>query len=354
MRTALLLGSGLLIAACGSGDDFAPENGSDSESDTDTDTDVGADAGADAGADTDTDSDTDCTYPEVVSDCDGDWCTILPGCFVMGTPEDELGRDGDETQHQVTVSTKFEMGMYEVTENDFIATTGWWPSSFFMETCTGDCPLTYVSWFDALAYANLLSEFDGLTPCYSITVVTCEDDTSVDEDAAACMNEVQGGIDSATVELNGVGSPNECEGYRLPTESEWEYAIRAGSATAFYKSDGNDGTITELLHDPNMDVIGWYYYNAEFATHAVGGKAANAWGLYDMSGDLWEWVWDWYGAYPQAPTTDPTGPESALERVARGGYWASYAQLCRSGNRVSFNPGNRTEVTGFRLARSVP
>ncbi len=105
--------------------------------------------------------------------------------------------------------------------------------------------------------------------------------------------------------------------YRLPTEAEWEYSARAGSTTAFY-----NGGITELYwgYDPNLSAIGWYCGNAGSTTHPVAQKQANAWGLYDMSGNVWEWVQDWYGAYPTGAVTNPTGASSSgSSRVFRGG-----------------------------------
>ena len=105
-----------------------------------------------------------------------------------------------------------------------------------------------------------------------------------------------------------VPTPYECEGYRLPTEAEWEYAARAGTTTAFYNGD-----ITEpfLRVDPNANAIAWYKQNSDSFTHPVKGKLPNAWGLYDMSGNVWEWTWDWYHPYSDN-ATDPIGPNSAL------------------------------------------
>ena len=139
-------------------------------------------------------------------------------------------------------------------------------------------------------------------------------------------------------QLNGrAGMPR----YRLPTEAEWEYAARAGASGDRYG---------------NLAAIAWYWDNSELRTHPVGGKAPNAWGLHDMLGNVWEWVQDWYGAYPGGPVMDPTGPGSGSSRVVRGGGWSgsSGAIGCRSSNRWSAQPHTGGNIIGFRLLRIAP
>ncbi len=329
------------------------------DTDTDTDADGGIDGGADGG----------------VGDggvvIGAEWTELPAGSFWMGTPAGtcptgytgsctaELGRQTDETLHYVTLTHSFEMQRTEVTQGDFAAVMGWNPSSF--SSCGTTCPVEEVSWYDAAAYANELSLDAALTPCYVLTAVTCNS-VNHGADYMACMNSTAQGIDSATVALNGVATPYACTGYRLPTESEWEYAIRAGSATAFYPSASQDGTISSTSNDPNLNYIAWYYYNGYAVngstTYPAASKEANAWGLYDMSGNVWEWTWDWYSStYPTgtvaSPAVDPTGAASASGRAFRGGGWGYFAGSCRSGFRIHDAPGFRYNYLGFRLSRSL-
>src|SRR5262249_48652940 len=131
--------------------------------------------------------------------------------------------------------------------------------------------------------------------------------------------------------------------YRLPTEAEWEYAARASATTAY--SFGND---------PNqLSEYAWYAENAGRQTHPVGQFKPNAWGLYDMHGNVWEWVQDWYGPYTADAAVDPAGPSSGSRRVIRGGSWRRGASYCRSACRGRWAPGYRDAILGFRLLRLV-
>jgi len=322
---------------------------------------------------------------------------IPAGSFWMGSPSaddeangcpdeysgaclEELGRDYGEYLHYVKLTHDFEMQIYEVTQGEFETMIGWNPSHFGPNGSGGDCgvncPVETVSWYDAVAYANQKSIGAGKTTCYVFANVQCEDGTAQGSNYMACMNTTQGGIDSATVTLNGVGKPYDCTGYRLPTESEWEYAARAGSNTAFYPSDGNDGTITYEGKDNldlNLDQIGWYGGNstASYSNHDCsswfsgakncgtqprGGKEPNEWNLYDMTGNVWEWVLDWKEIYPggtySAPDEDPVGTGGSL-RVRRGGSWLSNSHQCRSARRYHDLPGFRDFFLGFRLSRTL-
>ena len=130
--------------------------------------------------------------------------------------------------------------------------------------------------------------------------------------------------------------------YRLPTEAEWEYACRSGTTTAY--GFGDDAS--------RLGDYGWFDGNSDSSTHPVGEKKPNAWGLYDMHGNVWEWCQDWYGDYPSGSTTDPTGPSSGSFRVDRGGSWCSSAGYCRSAYRYRNAPESRGNFLGFRVLRS--
>ena len=240
---------------------------------------------------------------------------VDPGTFMMGSPADELGRDSDETQHQVKLTQAFFFSEKEVTQAQWVEVVGSNPSYF--PGCD-ECPVEQVSWYDAVEYCNALSALEDLDLAYEVN------GTNVNWDESS-------------------------NGYRLPTEAEWEYACRASTTTAFYS-----GGITETgCADPNLDEIGWYCGNASGATHEVGQKLSNAWGLYDMSGNAWEWCWDWYGEY-SGDVTDPVGPDSGAWRVPRGGSWLISARYCRSADRSRGDPGSRNYTIGLRPARTRP
>ncbi|MBI5545352.1 MAG: SUMF1/EgtB/PvdO family nonheme iron enzyme [Deltaproteobacteria bacterium] len=271
---------------------------------------------------------------------DGFSCTldgfvwIAPGTFTMGSPFSELGRRADEAQHQVTLMRGYYLQDKEVTQGQWQALMGNNPSNF--SSCGSGCPVETVNWWEALAYANAVSSAQGLAECYTLT--GCTGTPGID-------------IECSGVTVNAAGgNPYECVGYRLPTEAEWEYAYRAGTTTAFY-----NGGITEEFcgMDANLNAIGWYCGNAGSRTHSVGQKAANGWGLFDMSGNVAEWCWDWYGSYPGA-VTDPGGPGTGTSRVRRSGSWGSGVQYTRAAYRYDGGPGLRSDYLGLRLAKSQP
>ena len=226
---------------------------------------------------------------------------IEPGTFIMGSPEDELGREGDEIQHEVTLTREYGMGKYEVTQAQFEAIMGTNPSDFK----GADLPVEQVSWDDAMEFCKKL-----------------------------------------TAKEKAAGRLPEGYEYTLPTEAQWEYACRAGTTTAL-----NSGkNLSDKDQCPEMDEVGWYYYNSDDATHSVGQKKPNAWGLYDMHGNVWEWCLDWYGDYPSSAVTDPKGPSSDSYRVVRGGSWSDGANYCRSARRGYGYPGISFIFYGFRVA----
>ena len=208
------------------------------------------------------------------------------GTFMMG--------EGKEA-HQVKLLTQvFELGIYEVTQEQYEKVMGTNPSNFKGR----QNPVENVSWDDAVEFCRKLSALPA-------------------EKSAGYV-------------------------YRLPTEAEWEYACRAGTKTDY--SFGNS--------DAELGDYGWYDENSGKTTHPVGGKKPNAWGLYDMHGNVREWCQDWYGDYPSGSVTDPTGAASGSIRVNRGGSWNYYSANCRSARRSRNTPDNRNYYLGFRVLRS--
>jgi formylglycine-generating enzyme required for sulfatase activity len=257
---------------------------------------------------------------------------IQGGNFMMGSPDNEPGRNVDETQHQVTLTKGFYMGKYPVTQKQYETVMGTNPSIFSPplipeETSTAKWPVENVSWYDALVFCNKLSMKEGMTPAYRISGKTdpAEWGTVPDENSDETWDAVEIVAGST--------------GYRLPTEAQWEYACRAGTITAY-----NTGATIS-------DNTGWHADNSEGTTHSVGGKKVNAWGLYDMHGNVWEWCWDWYGTYESGEQTDPTGAVSGDSRVVRGKSWSDDSQALRSAGRGQIYPYTISSWIGFRLVR---
>ncbi|MFM7293163.1 MAG: SUMF1/EgtB/PvdO family nonheme iron enzyme [Planctomycetia bacterium] len=216
---------------------------------------------------------------------------LLPaGTFTMG----QASGDSDETPHQVTLTKPFYIGVHEVTNAQWKRVMGNEPSNWK----DADRPVERVSWEDAVEFCRKLSELP-------------------EERKAGRV-------------------------YRLPTEAEWEYACRAGTDTKY--SFGDD--------ESKLGEYGWFDGNSDQETHPVGKKKPNAWGLYDMHGNIWEWCSDWYGEYPNRAVTDPQGPSGASDRVSRGGCWYYPAGYCRSADRGRYDPSIRNFCLGFRLALS--
>ena len=247
---------------------------------------------------------------------------IQPGTFTMGSPASEPDRSNDETVHQVTLTRAYLMGTTEVTQGLWTKVMGSNPSKF--TACGADCPVEQVSWCDAVVFANKLSAAEGFTAAYTLPA-----------GFSAGMD-----FDRCNAAASGVRMNRAANGYRLPTEAEWEFAARAGEQALY--AGGND-----------LDAVGWYGGNSGSMTHPVGRKRANAWGLQDMSGNVWEWTWDVYGDYPGA-VTDPLGVASGPNRVNRGGSWLFTADDARAAYRYGSYPGRRYDLLGLRLSRTLP
>ena len=242
----------------------------------------------------------------------------------MGSPDTERSRDDDEGPlHTVTLSHNFYMGKYAVTQRQWMAVMGKWPGTAPSSTygLGDDYPAYNVSWNDIAESGGFIEKLN------------------------------------AYLASTGQGGP-----VRLHTEAEWEYACRAGTTTRFYfgdsltqASDGYlDGPTDSAAYPGNRSDYMWFGYNNDrpFGTKPVGIKRPNAFGLYDMSGNVWEWCQDWYGWYFSASATDPTGPVSGDYRVIRGGCWGSNATHCRAADRLYDSPDSRGESYGFRLVRT--
>jgi formylglycine-generating enzyme len=254
-----------------------------------------------------------------------DMVWIAGGTFTMGQPD----ISNATPVHSVTLNG-FYMGKYQVTQEKYQTVMGSNPSNFSSNPATGETqnkrPVENVTWYDALVFCNKLSKNEGLSPAYSIKGST---DTAVWGTVPTDSNS----------DWNAVVIIAGSTGYRLPTEAQWEYACRAGTTTAYNTGD----TIS--------DDTGWYTNNSESKTHEVGKKPANAWGLYDMHGNVWERCWDWNGSYSSGAQTNPMGASSGTYCVIRGGGWFNSAEGLRSAYRSYDDLISRVPHLGFRLVR---
>jgi formylglycine-generating enzyme required for sulfatase activity len=303
--------------------------------------------------------------------------SIPAGTFMMGSPASEPDRGSNETQHTVILSG-FSMSKYLVTQAQWKAITGKTIEQLEREfnspfsSPLGDHgrgpnhPVFIVSWYDVIVFCNKLSIKEGLNPVYSIGGKTNPADWGVVPFYDMEKHEIIG--DSAA--WDAVVMDKSKNGYRLPTEAEWEYACRGdypNKATETNTKPFGIGDGTKIVSGmasfddrSPYDLARGGEYEDENAernkTTEVGSYTANNYGLYDMHGNVWEWCWDWYGSYSGGSQTDPTGAVSGSNRVIRGGSWASNGHYLRSASRLSYtpyHPGFRYYDTGgFRLVRS--
>ena len=225
------------------------------------------------------------------------WCPA--GAFMMGSPRGEDGRGGDEKRHRVTLTKGFWMGETEVTQAQWESVMGNNPSYF---QNGDDYPVEQVSWEDCQKFVQTLNS----------------------------------------------RYPQEGMRWALPTEAQWEYACRAGTGTAYFWGDALNGDKANC--DGNYPCGTTLKGPYKQQTTPVGSYQPNAWGLYDMHGNVWEWCADWYGPYPSGSVTDPQGPSTGSCRVYRGGSWSGLARYCRSAYRNYNDPGYRFFDLGLRVA----
>jgi formylglycine-generating enzyme required for sulfatase activity len=257
---------------------------------------------------------------------------IPKGTFTMGSPSGEFGRDSDETQHTVTLTKDFYIGVFEVTQRQWELVMGTKPIYFNNATYYASRPVEQVSYFDIRE-----------NPANSAITPNWPQSNQVHADSFMGKLRAKTGLST----------------FDLPTESQWEYACRAGTGTPL--NSGKNLTAAESC--PNMSEVGRYWYNGgsgysqgcapSAGTALAGSYLPNAWGLYDMHGNVWEWCLDWYGAYPGS-VQDPDGAASGLYRVGRGGGWGGLARGCRSADRGSYWDIIRDVSIGFRAARTLP
>lgn len=256
------------------------------------------------------------------------WIKLTPGTFNMGSPSTERCRWSNEDHHPVTQSHWTLFPSTEVTRQQYKQAMGGLPPRSSVSRCTRElCPITMVTWNQAVAYCNRLSAQAGLAACYTCKAGAGDPD----------CGEIKGYTGPAVV---------KCDGYRLPTESEWEYAYRAGTSSPYQGSANSTCTGA----DPALDKIAWYDENAAGQVMPVGLKQTNAWGLYDLAGNVWEWMNDAYVPHLAVPAR---APEDWGLRTIRGGSVGNYARKARAASRDALHVTGSSPHTGFRCVRTT-
>jgi sulfatase modifying factor 1 len=245
----------------------------------------------------------------ITTNLDMEFVLVTGGTFKMGNNFDEAGFEDELPVHEVTVSD-FYISTYEVTQSEWEAVMGSNPSTFKGKMK----PVENISWFDAIKFCNKLSIKEGLKPCYEIK------------------------------RNNNVVCDWTANGYRMPTEAEWEFAAIGGNESQGYLYSGSN----------SIDEVGFYKGNSMSMSHQTGSKKPNELRIYDMSGNVWEWCWDWYtNSYRDLITNNPRGVEFGVERCRRGGSWAQISKSSRSSNRLGTPPELKFNYVGLRLVKNV-
>jgi len=254
---------------------------------------------------------------------------IPAGSFEMGSAN---GEAPEQPVHKVTITKVYFIGRYEVTYGEWSKVYNWALSKGYDFGNNGSAgyatkdkpernPVVNISWFDAVKWCNALSEMEGKEPVY----YTDEKFTKV--------------YKNGNVNITPKNVKWSASGYRLPTEAEWEYACRATSTNTYFWGN-NSGSFTSYT---------WNKQNSMNATHEVGKKSPNNWQLYDICGNVWEWCWDYFGAYSEGEVSDPIGPASGANRIIRGGGWNSLVEDFRVSVRVETEPNFSYNNMGFRV-----
>ncbi|MDJ0766197.1 MAG: SUMF1/EgtB/PvdO family nonheme iron enzyme [Myxococcota bacterium] len=365
----LMLGAVFLSICCGAcndGENVEPEetHASDSidsdsnfdsdtgtDGDTDTDADTATDMATDSEADTDSNSDSDsgtedeCIHPEVVKDCQDGYCRIPAGCYIHGSPATEPCRGNNkEKQTKVMLTRDFIIAQTETTQEQ-------WDAFGFPNPSSGDLspehPVGLVNWYETLVYLNAMSKRDGLQPCY---------------DLSGCQGIFAAGMPNSDLEFTChydvrlFPSIYECPGWRLPTRAEWSYAARAGTLTATYNGDLTTGVNDGCIFDATLESIAWHCGNTDCVMQS-GLKQPNAWGLFDMLGNVFEWTNDeydgWSIAHQDLEITDPIGPEeiSSMHGVMGGASMSLPTCHARASSWVGLHIA--FPDFGFRAARTL-
>ncbi len=271
------------------------------------------------------------TQESALADVAGSMVRLEAGTFQMGTPADDPERDDDETWHAVTIARPFLLSRVEVTQDQYEAVMADQPLADVAggSLLGADLPAADVTWLEAVRFCNRLSEFEDREAAY-------------------------------TIEGDHVTWDGDAPGYRLPTEAEWEFAARAGEWHRYGSVDDpadlcSQGNVADSSARPGLLHVMTAPCDDGFEGPApVGSGPANAWGLHDLVGNVWEWTWDGYGPLETDAVVDPRGADDAAERITRGGSWWDEPFCLRTAARASQPPHARRKDLGFRLARSLP